>query len=159
MINMLTNKDDLAKVSSTPGKTQLLNFFIMNETWCLVDLPGYGYAKVAKSERIDFNQSVGEYLGHRKNLRRVFVLIDSRLEPQKIDLEFIDWMRQGMVPFSLVFTKADKQSAGKTQASALRFTEKLSPPIDDIQFITSSSKVGIGRMEILKTIDAELKKT
>ena len=91
MINMLSNKDGLAKVSATPGKTQLLNFFVMNDNWSLVDLPGYGYAKVAKSEKINFNESVGDYLEHRENLRRVFALIDSRLPPQRIDLDSVSY--------------------------------------------------------------------
>jgi GTP-binding protein len=117
MINMLSNREGLAKVSATPGKTQLLNFFIMNEHWSLVDLPGYGYAKVAKSEKINFNESVGDYLEHRENLRQVFVLIDSRLPPQPIDLDFVTWLGDCGVPFSLVFTKADKQSAAKTTAT------------------------------------------
>ena len=106
MINMLSNKDGLAKVSATPGKTQLLNFFVMNETWSLVDLPGYGFAKVAKSQKINFNESVGDYLNSRENLRRVFTLIDSRLPPQRIDIDFIHWLGGTGVPFALVFTKA-----------------------------------------------------
>lgn len=157
MINMLSNKDALAKVSATPGKTQLLNFFIMNESWCLVDLPGYGYAKVAKSEKIDFNESVGDYLEGRENLRRVFVLIDSRLPPQRIDLDFVDWLGGCGVPFALVFTKADKQSAGKTRASVSAFLEALAnqtgeaPPV-----VISSSKDREGRVEILKLIEQGL---
>ncbi|MEY4244442.1 MAG: putative GTP-binding protein EngB, partial [Verrucomicrobiota bacterium] len=91
MINKLSNKDGLAKVSATPGKTQLLNFFIMNDFWSLVDLPGYGYAKISKSEKINFNESVGDYLEQRENLQRVFVLIDSRLDPQIIDIDFVQW--------------------------------------------------------------------
>jgi GTP-binding protein len=105
MINMLSNKKDLAKVSATPGKTQLLNFFVMNETWSLVDLPGYGYAKVARSEKSKFNESVSDYLGTRGNLRRVFALIDSRLPPQRIDLEFIHWLGESGVPFALRLTR------------------------------------------------------
>ncbi len=157
MINMLTNKDGLAKVSATPGKTQLLNFFIINQLWSLVDLPGYGYAKVAKSEKIDFNESVGDYLEQRENLRRVFVLIDSRLPPQRIDLDFIDWLTGCQVPFALVFTKADKQSVGKTRASVTAFLEAIpnaaaeNPPV-----IITSSKNRDGRIEILKLIEQGL---
>jgi GTP-binding protein len=155
MINMLTNKDGLAKVSATPGKTQLLNFFIINQTWSLVDLPGYGYAKVAKSEKINFNESVGDYLAHRENLRRVFVLIDSRLPPQPIDLSFLEWLIGAQVPFALVFTKADKQSAAKTRANIDVFLAAL-PPMDRsaLQCITSSSKSRDGRVAILKAIEA-----
>lgn len=157
MINMLTNKDGLAKVSATPGKTQLLNFFVINETWSLVDLPGYGYAKVAKSEKINFNESVGDYIEQRENLRLVFVLIDSRLPPQPIDLNFITWLAGCAVPFALVFTKTDKQSVGKTQACISNFIASVSeflseaPPV-----IISSSKTRDGRVGILKSIEQHL---
>ena len=117
MINLLSQRKDLAKVSATPGKTRLLNFFLMNETWSLVDLPGYGFAKTAKSEKFDFNEMIGDYLEQRANLRRVFVLIDSRHPPQRIDVDFITWLGGIGVPFTLIFTKADKQSAGKTRAT------------------------------------------
>lgn len=157
MINMLSNKDDLAKVSAIPGKTQLLNFFVMNESWSLVDLPGYGYAKVAKSEKIDFNRSVGDYLEQRENLRQVFVLIDSRLTPQPLDLDFVSWLADCTVPFSLVFTKADKQSAAKTQATITAFLESIAEHLTDTPpVIISSSKNGAGRMEILKSIELAL---
>ncbi|MES2439849.1 MAG: ribosome biogenesis GTP-binding protein YihA/YsxC [Verrucomicrobiota bacterium] len=157
MINMLSNKDALAKVSATPGKTQLLNFFIMNESWSLVDLPGYGYAKVAKSEKINFNESVGDYLEQRGNLRLVFVLIDSRLVPQPIDISFVSWLAGCAVPFALVFTKADKQSPGKTKATIEAFLGSIqehltiTPPV-----IISSSKNRTGRIEILKLIEQAL---
>ena len=157
MINMLSNKDALAKVSATPGKTQLLNFFVMNDSWSLVDLPGYGYAKVAKSEKINFNESVGDYIEQRDNLRLVFVLIDSRLPPQPIDLDFISWLAGCAVPFVLVFTKADKQSLGKTQATIAAFLLSISqhvtspPPV-----IISSSKTRDGRIGILKAIEQRL---
>lgn len=157
MINMLTNKAALAKVSATPGKTQLLNFFVINETWCLVDLPGYGYAKIAKSEKINFNESVGDYIERRPNLRRVFVLIDSRLPPQRLDVDFIAWLVGRGVPFSLVFTKADKQSPAKTRKNAEIFVSSVAelvttaPPL-----ILSSSKNGSGRQEILRAIEQSL---
>lgn len=158
MINMLSNRDGLAKVSATPGKTQLLNFFIMNETWSLVDLPGYGFAKVAKSEKINFNESVGDYLEHRENLRHVFVLIDSRLPPQRIDLDFVNWLGDCGVPFSLVFTKADKQSAAKTAATTERFLAEMPAHLAGVpSVIHSSSKSGAGRLEILRKIDQSLK--
>lgn len=157
MINMLSNKDGLAKVSATPGKTQLLNFFVMNETWSLVDLPGYGYAKVAKSEKINFNESVGDYLEQRENLRQVFVLIDSRLTPQRIDLDFINWLGDCGVPFALVFTKADKQSAGKTQATVDAFLGSMPEHLSGVPpVIISSSKSRKGRIEILKLIEQGL---
>jgi GTP-binding protein len=158
MINMLSNKDALAKVSSTPGKTQLLNFFIMNESWSLVDLPGYGYAKVAKSEKINFNESVGDYLEQRENLRQVFVLIDSRLPPQEIDVNFVTWLGDCGVPFTLVFTKADKQSLGKTQTTIHAFLATLPAHLAGVPpVITSSSKNRTGRVEILKQIENSLR--
>lgn len=157
MINMLSNKDALAKVSATPGKTQLLNFFVMNEKWSLVDLPGYGYAKVAKSEKINFNESVGDYIAHRENLRRVFVLIDSRLPPQRIDLDFIAWIAGCSVNLAFVFTKADKQSTTKTLATIKTFTEHLPESLVEISpMIPSSSKDRSGRIQILKLIEHDL---
>lgn len=156
MINMLSNKDALAKVSATPGKTQLLNFFVMNGTWSLVDLPGYGYAKVAKSEKINFNESVGDYLDQRENLRLVFVLIDSRLTPQPIDISFVSWLGECSVPFALVFTKADKQSPKKTDASIQAFLASIPQHLTAVSRIISSSKSRAGRIEILKLIEHTL---
>ena len=156
MINMLSNKDALAKVSATPGKTQLLNFFVMNGTWSLVDLPGYGYAKVAKSEKINFNESVGDYLDQRENLRLVFVLIDSRLTPQPIDVSFVSWLGECSVPFALVFTKADKQSPKKTAASIQAFLASIPQHLTAVPRIISSSKSRAGRIEILKLIEQTL---
>ncbi|WP_411825606.1 ribosome biogenesis GTP-binding protein YihA/YsxC [Luteolibacter sp. AS25] len=157
MINMLSNKDGLAKVSATPGKTQLLNFFVMNENWSLVDLPGYGFAKVARSEKINFNESVGDYLETRENLRRVFTLIDSRIPPQRIDIDFIHWLGECSVPFALVFTKADKQSAAKTQATVKSFLAAMPPHLRDVPpVIVSSSKDRTGRIAILKLIQQSL---
>ncbi len=157
MVNMLTNKAGLAKVSAKPGKTQLLNFFVMNETWSLVDLPGYGFAKVARSEKSKFNDSVAGYLATRGNLRRVFVLIDSRLPPQHIDLEFLHWLGDTGLPFALVFTKADKQSPTKTKANVDTFLAAMpehlkgTPPV-----IVSSSKDRTGRIDILRLIQQAL---
>lgn len=157
MINMLTNKDGLAKVSATPGKTQHLNFFVINNLWSLVDLPGYGYAKVAKSEKINFNESVGQYIANRENLRQLFVLIDSRLPPQPIDLNFLEWLGGCDVPFSLVFTKADKQSGTKTQKGIDAFLEALNEIFDGVPpVISSSSKERTGRPDILRSIESYL---
>lgn len=157
MINLLSNKKDLAKVSAKPGKTLLLNFFVMNETWSLVDLPGYGYAKVAKSQKINFNESVGDYLESRGNLRRVFALIDSRLPPQRIDIDFIDWLGETGVPFALVFTKADKQSPTKTKSNIDTFLAAMPEHLSGIPpVIVSSSKNRTGRVEILKLIEQGL---
>lgn len=157
MINMLSNKAGLAKVSATPGKTQLLNFFVMNETWSLVDLPGYGYAKVARSEKSKFNESVGDYLAARGNLRRVFALIDSRLPPQRIDLDFIHWLGETGLPFALIFTKADKQSPTKTKANVDTFLAAMTEHLKGIPpVIVSSSKDRTGRVAILKLIEQGL---
>ena len=153
MINLLANKDALAKVSATPGKTRLLNFFLMNESWSLVDLPGYGFAKAAKSEKFDFNEMAGDYLEQRPNLRRVFVLIDSRHPPQRIDLDFATWLGGGDVPFSLIFTKADKQSPAKTRTNIALFQEALSGHLNTVPDVfTSSAKTGDGRDAILRSI-------
>jgi GTP-binding protein len=157
MINMLTHKNGLAKVSATPGKTQLLNFFVINGSWSLVDLPGYGYAKVAKSEKINFNESVGDYLSQRENLRLVLVLIDSRLPPQPIDVSFVAWLVDCAIPFALVFTKADKQSAKKTDTTIQAFLDTLPPGLAQApEVITSSSKDRTGRVPILKLIERHL---
>lgn len=157
MINMISNKDHLAKVSATPGKTRLLNFFIMNDAWSLVDLPGYGYAKVAKSEKVDFTESVGDYLEQRENLRRVFVLIDSRIPPQRIDIDFVSWLAATGVPFNLTFTKADKQSPTKTQSTIQAFLQTLPPNISHPgSVIITSSKDRTGRIAILKQIENTL---
>ncbi|RYD36772.1 MAG: YihA family ribosome biogenesis GTP-binding protein [Verrucomicrobiaceae bacterium] len=157
LINLLTSKEDLAKVSATPGKTQLLNFFVIDEQWALVDLPGYGFAKVAKSQKIDFNEAVGDYLSGRDNLMTVFVLIDSRLPPQRIDLDFLDWLCGCSVPFSLIFTKTDKQSVGKTKAAIETFLQATDAFMPDRPGVfTSSTKEREGRMEILRFIRAKV---
>ena len=154
VINMLANQDALAKVSATPGKTRLLNFFLLNERWSLVDLPGYGFAKTAKHEKFDFNELAGDYLEQRDNLRHVFVLIDSRLTPQRLDLDFISWLGGAGVPFSLVFTKTDKQSAAKTQANIALFRECASPRLAAMpEILTCSAKTRAGRDDILRRID------
>jgi len=153
VINMITSKKGLAKVSSTPGKTRMLNFFVMNENWSLVDLPGYGFAKGPRSEKIDFNEQVGNYIEQRTNLQMMFVLIDARREPQKIDIAFTSWLSATGVPFTLVFTKTDKQSAAKTTANAELFLETLTEAVGvDPNAIASSSKTGDGRKEILAAI-------
>jgi GTP-binding protein len=156
MINLLARRESLAKVSATPGKTRLLNFFLMNQTWSLVDLPGYGFAKAAKSEKFGFNERAGDYLEGRPNLRRVFTLIDSRHPPQRIDLDFLVWLGGTGVPFSLVFTKTDKQSPAKTRASIALFMETLAPLVPALpEALTSSAKTGDGRKDILRVISRE----
>ncbi len=157
LINLLAERRDLAKASVTPGKTKLINFFRFNANWCLVDLPGYGYAKVNKEERADFNEAVADYIEQRDNLLHLFVLIDSRLTPQRIDLEFLRWLAGVEVAFSLVFTKTDKHSQSVTQANISGFKAALAdflpepPPV----FATSAEKKN-GRDELLAFIAAEL---
>ena len=158
LLNLLAEKRDLARVSDLPGKTQLMNFYTINLNWRLVDLPGYGYAHVAKSKRADFNEAAADYIESRENLRGVFVLIDSRLEPQPIDLAFVEWLIETGVPFAVVFTKVDKQSAQQTEASAVRFL--AASGLNDLDpapaIFATSAKTKAGRMDILKYIDAKL---
>ena len=154
LINMLCNHKGLAKTSATPGKTLLINHFIINEEWYLVDLPGYGYAKRSKTERQKLEQMISSYILQREQLVNVFVLIDIRLEPQQIDLEFIDWLGSSQIPFSIVFTKADKLSTTKAKANVEKYMEKLSESWEEMPpyFITSSEKK-TGRDEVLDYIE------
>lgn len=154
LINALMNRKDLAKTSQTPGKTQLINHFIVNDEWFLTDLPGYGYARVSKSARKGFEKLITNYILDRKNLVNLFVLVDSRHSPQKIDLEFMEWCGESGIPFSIVFTKADKLKPGaaKTNVEAyhqkiLEFWEELPP-----SYITSAEKKEGGEA-ILKFIE------
>jgi GTP-binding protein len=159
LINMLVERRDLAMVSGTPGKTKLINYFIVNGSWCLVDLPGYGYAKTTQEKRADFNEAVADYLEERENLRCTFVLIDSNLEPQPIDLEFVRWLGNVGAPFVLVFTKADKQSANSAEKNIAAFKKSLSAWWEELPgTITCSAKTKSGRSEILAVIEESLKK-
>jgi GTP-binding protein len=154
LINMLVEKKDLAKTSSQPGKTQLINHFLINEEWYLVDLPGYGYAKTSMENRKKWRKMIEDYLLKRVNLLTVFVLVDSRLEPQKIDLEFINYLGENQVPITLIFTKIDKQSAKKTEESLERFKESLSEYWEELpEIILTSSEKRVGRDEVLETIE------
>ena len=158
LINMLCNQAGLAKVSSSPGHTRLINFFVVNEDWCLVDLPGYGYARAPKSERNRLNDFVADYLEFREGLTHVFVLIDSRHDPQKIDIDFVTWLVEKAVPFSLIFTKSDKLKPSKVAANRDLFLTALSEYVDGQPptFITSV-KDKTGRMDVLSAI-SEMKK-
>lgn len=158
LINMLCNQAGLAKVSSSPGHTRLINFFVVNEDWCLVDLPGYGYARAPKSERNRFNDFVADYLEFSEGLTHVFVLIDSRHDPQKIDIDFVTWLVEKAVPFSLIFTKSDKLKPSKVAANRDLFLTALSEYVDGQPptFITSV-KDKTGRMDVLSAI-REMKK-
>lgn len=153
LINMLTGRKALAKISGKPGKTQLINHFIINDSWYLVDLPGYGYAKIAKSEKEKWVHFVVKYIKTRENLMCLFVLIDSRLEPQKIDLDFIEMLGQYEIPFNLIFTKTDKISANQVQKNIALFKSKLLETWEEApDFFISSSKTDKGREEILEFI-------
>lgn len=157
LINSLTGRRDLAKVSATPGKTQLLNFFRINGGWSLVDLPGYGYAAVGRERRLEFNDAVAGFLTGRENLRRVFVLLDSRLEPQAIDVEFLRWLEGSGPAFSLVFTKTDKQSASQTRANLETFKTTLRTWRSELpEILVTSAKTGEGCNTVLAAITREL---
>jgi GTP-binding protein len=154
LINSLTQRRNLARVSSTPGKTQLMNFFLINASWRLVDLPGYGYAKISKEKRFEFNAAAADYLSGREHLTRTFVLIDSRLEPQAIDLEFISWLEPTRAPYALIFTKVDKHSTTQGQANVARFLAQLPPGRrGPPQVFLSSAETGSGRTEILQFVE------
>ena len=125
LINAMMNKKDLAKTSQTPGKTQLINHFLVNEEWYLTDLPGYGYAKVSKSQRKDFEKLITNYILNRKNLVNLFILVDIRHTPQKIDLEFMEWCAESGIPFSIIFTKADKLKPNAITQNVETYQQKL----------------------------------
>jgi GTP-binding protein len=154
LINMLTNNKRLAKTSATPGKTLLINHFIINNEWYLVDLPGYGFAKRSKKEIAKLDQMIEGYILQREQLINVFVLVDVRLEPQKIDLEFIEWLGTSSIPFSIVFTKADKLSAGKVAQNVAQYKKVLMETWEELppMFVTSSENKQ-GRDEVLDYIE------
>jgi len=154
LINMLTGRKGLAMTSQKPGKTQLINHFIINKEWHLVDLPGYGYARLSKDGRDGLRRMIEDYVLERRELVCLFVLLDARLEPQKIDLEFIEWLGEESVPFALVFTKADKLSKGKLSANISAYKERLLEVWEELPplFITSSEE-RTGRDELLDYIE------
>lgn len=154
LINMLTNHKSLAKTSGKPGKTQLINHFLINKNWHLVDLPGYGYAKVSKSAKRTFQKFITEYFNKRLQLISAFVLIDIRHEPQKIDLEFMQWLGENQLPFSIVFTKADKLKPAEIKDKVEAYTNQLLETWEELPkyFVTSSTKE-MGRDELLNYIE------
>ncbi len=154
LINMLTNNKKLAKTSSTPGKTLLINHFIINKEWYLVDLPGYGYAKRSKKEVDKLDQMIRGYILQREQLVNVFVLVDIRLEPQKIDLEFMEWLGVSGIPFSIVFTKADKLTPNKCRQAMEAYKQSLSETWEEMppMFLTSAEERE-GRAEVLDYIE------
>ena len=158
LINMLTQHKGLAKVSATPGKTRLINHFTINNSWYLVDLPGYGYARTSKSTRGSFAKIITDYVFKCEKMHFLFVLVDSRLEPQKIDLEFIEQLGMNGVPFGIIFTKADKLSKAQLQRSVAAYQQTLSEQWEELPpMFTSSSEKGTGRDEIVGYIETILK--
>lgn len=153
LINMLTNRKGLALTSSTPGKTMLINHFLINGEWYLVDLPGYGYARRGKEGRDKLRVIIEDYILEREAMANLFVLIDSRHEPQKIDLEFMEWLGENAVPFAIVFTKGDKLGGGRLQLNVKTYKEKLLDTWEELPpiFVTSAEK-GMGREELLDYI-------
>jgi GTP-binding protein len=154
LLNMLTSRNGLAKTSSTPGKTQVINHFMINDEWYLVDLPGYGYARVSKSSRADWSKMINAYLTKRENLTCVCVLLDSRHSPQAADLEFMEKLGAGGIPFVMVFTKTDKQSTTRTRELIATYLAKMSETWDELprHFLTSA-ETGVGREELLGFIE------
>jgi len=158
LINMITGNEKLAKTSGTPGKTQLINHFSINDEWYIVDLPGYGFAKVSQSQRKKWEKMIEDYLRKRENLVNVFVLIDSRHSPQKLDLEFVNKLREWQVPFTLVFTKADKENQRIVAANVRDFLDKMRLTWQFLpQHFVSSAVKRMGRDKILGVI-AEMNK-
>lgn len=154
LINMLTGQKNLAKVSEKPGKTQLINHFIINESWYLVDLPGYGYAKTSISVKEKFQKLISRYILNRENLYCLFVLIDIRHEAQKIDIEFITWLGENEIPFAIIFTKADKLGKVTTAKNIGAYSLELKKIFDELpSLFVSSSLDGTGQEEILSFIE------
>jgi GTP-binding protein len=154
LINMLTNNTKLAKTSGTPGKTRLINHFLINDEWYLVDLPGYGYARVSKTDKKKWEIFIRNYLTTRENLYCVFVLIDIRLEPQQIDLDFMEWVGENQIPFVIVFTKSDKLKESEIEPAIERYKHKMFEYWVELphMFVTSAEKA-MGRDELLGFIE------
>ncbi|NBR15102.1 MAG: ribosome biogenesis GTP-binding protein YsxC [Crocinitomicaceae bacterium] len=154
----MTGKKNLAKTSGTPGKTQLINHFLIDNNWYLVDLPGYGYAKASKTARYKWEKFIADYLTKRTTLMNTFVLLDARLEPQKIDLEFMNWCGEKGIPFSMVFTKIDKLSSTALQKNLAKYKKEMLKYWDELPPVfTSSSESGFGKEPILNYIELIMK--
>ena len=154
LINMLTGVKGLAKTSQKPGKTQLINHFLINKDWYLVDLPGYGYARSSKSNRLEWAKFIKNYLEKRESLQCVFVLVDSRLEPQKIDIEFCCYLGERGIPFILIFTKADKNGVTKSQQNMALFRKELLKYFEEIpQMLLTSAETKFGKDQVLEFIE------
>jgi GTP-binding protein len=157
LLNMLTNRKNLAKTSNKPGKTQTINHFIINDLWYLVDLPGYGYASVSKEKRAGFGKIIENYILQRENLNCLFILLDIRLEPQKIDLEFIQWAGEKEIPLCLIFTKADKLTKNQLNRNASMYKATLLKQWEDLPpLVVTSSTSKAGREEVLSFIEKAL---
>lgn len=154
LINRLTQRLKLAKTSSKPGKTQLINHFLINKEWYLVDLPGYGYAKASKDQRKELHRVINSYIGGRPNLMSLMLLIDIRLEPQKADIEFLNWLGENQVPFVIIFTKCDKLTSNQIQSNLAAYKKFLRESWEQLpQLFLSSSETGFGSDEILEFIE------
>lgn len=162
LINMLTGRKGLAMTSSTPGKTMLINHFLINNNWYIVDLPGYGYAKRGRKGQEQIQTIIEDYILEREQMTNLFLLIDSRLEPQKIDMEFMEWLGENGIPFSIVFTKADKLKGGRLKGNIQMYINKLKEQWEELPpYFISSAENRTGRKEILdyiETINNELNK-
>ncbi|MDT0646184.1 ribosome biogenesis GTP-binding protein YihA/YsxC [Zunongwangia sp. F260] len=154
LINMLTGRKALAKTSATPGKTQLINHFLINDNWHLVDLPGYGYAKVSKSTKNTFQKFITAYFEKREQMICAFVLVDSRHSPQKIDMEFMQWLGEHQVPFCIIFTKADKTKSKELELKLENYeADMLKTWVEMPQYFVTSANTGMGQEEILDYIE------
>lgn len=154
LINMLANNSKLAKTSGKPGKTRLINHFLINQEWYMVDLPGYGYARASMTDRQKWEAFISDYLRTRENLHCLFVLIDIRLKPQLIDLEFMEWVGENEIPFVMVFTKADKLKPHELEKSVETYTQKMLETWEETpQYFITSSTSTVGRDELLSFID------
>lgn len=155
LINMLTSRKGLAMTSATPGKTMLINHFLINESWYIVDLPGYGYARRGMKGQEQIRKIIEDYILEREQMTNLFLLIDSRLEPQKIDIEFMEWLGENGIPFSIVFTKADKLKGGKLNSNIQMYIRELRRQWEEIPpYFISSSENKQGRNEILGYIES-----
>ena len=155
LINRITNKKSLAKTSGSPGKTQLINHYLINESWYLVDLPGYGYAKVPKKERLKWEQFLKRYILQRENLYCLFVLIDSRHEAQNVDLDFMEWLGISQIPFSIIFTKTDKLKPEELELNLKNYEKKMFEKWETMPgYFVSSAETGEGTVQILSFIES-----
>ncbi|MFT5466008.1 MAG: GTP-binding protein [Verrucomicrobiales bacterium] len=154
LINLLAERNGLAKTSSTPGRTTLINFFRINNSWTLVDLPGYGYAKRSKADQAEFNEFVSDFLVNRPNLICAFVLIDAKIPPQRLDLEFVEWIVNNEIPFALIFTKTDKTKPDALSRNIASFKGALAERCDGVpKVLAASTKSKKGRLEVLNFIE------